>query len=120
MELRTAHILFVDIVGYSKQKSDQQVKTIYTLNQIVKESINSFPKKGHLLIPTGDGMAIAFLDNPEAPLLAAWQISPKAKETEIPLRIGMHIGPAYLIEDIKKQHNLAGGGINKEANKENT
>ena len=108
-ELRTAHILFMDIVGYSKLKSDQQVKAIATLNQIVKESLRD---EKQLIIPTGDGMAIAFLENPASPLLTAHNIATKVKKTEIALRMGMHTGPVYLVEDINQQETLAGGGIN--------
>lgn len=108
-ELKQAHVLFMDIVDYSKLKSDQQVKVITTLNRIVKDCL---PKERRLMLPTGDGMAIAFLENPESPLLIARKISPKAKEAKIPLRMGMHTGPVYLVEDINKQLNLAGGGIN--------
>lgn len=114
LELRTGNVLFMDIVGYSKLKADKQAEFIKTLNQIVLESpaVASQPKKNCLMIPTGDGMAIAFLDNPEAPLLAARQIDQQVKGTGIPLRMGMHTGPVYLIEDINSQLNLVGSGIN--------
>ncbi len=108
-QLRTAHVLFMDIVGYSKLKSEQQVKTMATLNQIVKDCL---PEERRLMLPTGDGMVIVFLTNPESPLLTAQKIAPKVKEAKIPLRMGMHTGPVYLIEDIKQQENIVGGGIN--------
>ncbi len=108
-ELRTAHILFMDIVGFSKLKSDQQVKTKADLNQIVKDSLHN---ERLLRLDTGDGMALAFLDNPEAPLEVARKIAPKVKEAGIPLRMGMHTGNVYLVEDINQQENIVGGGIN--------
>ena len=103
-ELRIGNVLFMDIVGYSKLKSDQQVRVINTLKQIVLENLAviSQPEESLLKISTGDGMALAFLDNPEAPLLIARQTAPKVKEAQIPLRMGMHTGPVYLIEDINK------------------
>ncbi len=108
-ELKQAHVLFMDIVGYSKLKADEQVKTMATLNRIVKDCL---PEERRLMLPTGDGMAIAFLTNPESPLLTACKIAPKVKKAGIPLRMGMHTGPVYLVEDIKKQENIIGGGIN--------
>jgi tetratricopeptide (TPR) repeat protein/class 3 adenylate cyclase len=111
-ELRAAHILFIDIVGYSKLKSDQQVKIMATLNQTVQKSITTRPDERRLILPTGDGMALAFLDNPESPLLVARQIAPIANRERIPLRMGMHTGPVYLLKDIKQQENIVGGGIN--------
>jgi len=108
-ELTTAHILFMDIVGYSKLKSDQQVRAKDTLNHIVKECL---PDERRLMLPAGDGMAIAFLKNPASPLLTACKIALKLKEAKIPLRMGMHTGPVYLVEDINQQRNIVGGGIN--------
>ncbi|MFH0774128.1 MAG: adenylate/guanylate cyclase domain-containing protein [bacterium] len=108
-ELRQAHVLFMDIVGYSKLKADQQAESIKTLNRIVTDCL---PDESKLMMPTGDGMVIAFLENPESPLLVAKKIAPKVKDTEIPLRMGIHTGPVYLVEDINKQKNIVGGGIN--------
>ncbi len=113
-ELKTAHILFMDIVGYSKLRANQQLGTIEQLNQIVMGTsfIGYRAKERRLILPTGDGMAIAFLENPESPLLTACQIATKSKGVQIPLRMGIHTGPVYLVEDISKQPNLVGGGIN--------
>jgi tetratricopeptide (TPR) repeat protein/class 3 adenylate cyclase len=111
-ELKTAHILFLDIVGYSKLKANQQVKAIDTLNRIVESVIASLPLERRLALPTGDGMAIAFLENPESPLLAACRIAPKVMEAGIPLRMGMHIAPVYVVKDIKQEENIVGDGIN--------
>lgn len=105
-KLKIANILFMDIVGYSKLKADEQVRAISGLNEIVKGCLT---KEEKLILPTGDGMAIAFLENPVSPLLTAIKI---AKKAQLPLRMGIHIGPVYLIEDINEQRNIVGGGIN--------
>jgi len=107
--LKTAHVLFMDVVGYSKLKSNQEVEVIETLNQIVKECM---PNEKRLILPTGDGMAIAFLENPASPLLTARMIAPKVKMAEISLRMGMHSGPVYLNKDINQKKNIVGDGIN--------
>lgn len=111
-KLKTANILFIDIVGSSKLKSDKQVIAVKALNKIIKKSLGKQPKESRLVIPTGDGMAIAFLENPEAPLLTAFKIAPLLKNESIPVRMGMHAGLVYLVEDINKQRNIVGGGIN--------
>ncbi|MBI4721897.1 MAG: hypothetical protein HY769_02685 [Candidatus Stahlbacteria bacterium] len=111
-ELRNANVLFMDIVGYSILKGDKQAKTIAALNQIVLDILTIYPKESYFKLPTGDGMALAFLNNPDAPLLVVQKIAPKIKEAGIPLRVGMHTGPIYLVEDINQPRNLVGGGIN--------
>jgi len=111
-KLKTAHTLFMDIVGYSKLKAAQQVKAIVTLNRIVQNTIAGLPDEKRLMLPTGDGMAIVFLENPESPLLTARRIAPKVRKAGIPLRMGMHIAPVYMVKDIKQQENIVGDGIN--------
>jgi len=112
-ELKIGNILFMDIVKFALLKSDQQVEIVERLDQIVTECLATLsPDERFLLIPTGDGMVVAFFDNPESPLLIARQIAIMADEKGIPLRMGLHIGPVYMVEDINKQMNLRGGGIN--------
>ncbi len=111
-KLKTAHTLFIDIVGYSRLKAAKQMKAIATLNTIVQDTIADLPDEKRLMLPTGDGMAIVFLENPESPLLTARRIAPRVRKARIPLRMGMHIAPVYMMRDIKQQENIVGDGIN--------
>jgi adenylate cyclase len=70
--------------------------------------------EGKLLrLPTGDGVALVFRTNPEAPVLCALEIS-KALKThpELQVRMGVHSGPVNEITDLNEQANIAGAGIN--------
>jgi|GEM_PF-3505436 formylglycine-generating enzyme required for sulfatase activity len=109
-ELRTAHILFMDIVGYSKLTANEQYKLLDTLQSIVKENTS-----GEELVkfPTGDGMYIADFQNPAFPLELALKITPKIKAASILLRMGMHSGTVIPHWDINQRKNLTGDGIIK-------
>ncbi|HEX3228838.1 MAG TPA: protein kinase [Pyrinomonadaceae bacterium] len=116
LPLETAHLLFMDIVGYSKLLMDQQKESIRTLQEIVlstedcrrAESSNSL-----IRLPTGDGMALVFFSDPEAPVRCAVEISRALRaHPELELRMGVHTGLVYRIADINTNMNVAGGGIN--------
>src|SRR6266849_5517885 len=97
IELEIAHVLFIDIVAYSKMAIDDQRAAIEQLNQIV-QSTDEFRKaeseKRLLKIPTGDGMALVFRTLPEAPARCALEISKAVREEpELQLRMGIHSGP---------------------------
>ena len=94
---------------------NSQLETITMLEKLVLscsevESRNRI--NDYLFIPTGDGFALAFLDSPDAPLLTALDLAKRINQVSIPCRMGLHIGPVYLREDINQQRNLTGGGIN--------
>jgi serine/threonine protein kinase len=115
--LETAHVLFTDIVGYTKLLIDQQTDCLRKLQEIVSatEEFRRPRKETDLIrIPTGDGMALAFFDDPEAPVRCAMQISQAMRQVScgFDLRMGIHSGLVYHIADINMNLNIAGGGIN--------
>jgi len=114
--LEIAHILFIDIVGYSKLSSNDQHATVEELNQIVRASEQSQRAEatGRLTkIPTGDGMALVFYTSPEAPAQCAVEISRALKEhPRLQVRMGIHSGPVSGVVDVNERANLTGAGIN--------
>ena len=116
LHLEVGHILFLDIVGYSKLLSDEQKELVQELNQIVRETeqFRAAEAEGKLTrLPTGDGMVLVFTNNPEAPVECALEIS-KALQShpKFKLRMGIHSGPVNPVADVNDQSNLAGAGIN--------
>jgi class 3 adenylate cyclase len=82
LHLEIAHVLFIDVVGYSKLLADEQSETLQLLNRIVRETAEqrTADEKGELIrLPTGDGMALVFLTKPEAPVQCALEISKAVK-----------------------------------------
>ena len=114
--LEIAHVLFIDIVGYSKLLINQQSEQLDTLKAIVRgtEQFKKAETEGKLLrLPTGDGGALVFRNNPEAPVLCAMEISKELKRhPELQVRMGIHSGPVNEITDLNAQANIAGAGIN--------
>src|SRR5437870_1240086 len=114
--LEIAHVLFVDIVGYSKLSINEQRAAVDELTQVVRSS-DQYQKAeagGHLIkIPTGDGMALVFYTSPEAPVQCAVEISRALKEhPRLQLRMGVHSGPVSGVIDVNGHPNLAGAGLN--------
>jgi TolB-like protein/Tfp pilus assembly protein PilF len=116
IQLEIGHVLFIDIVGYSKRSIDDQHAAIEGLNRVVRasEQFQRAEVAGRLLkIPTGDGMALVFYTNPEAPVQCAVEISRLLKEHRwLRLRMGIHSGPVSGVIDVNERTNLAGAGIN--------
>jgi serine/threonine-protein kinase len=116
VELEIAHVLFIDIVAYSRQLINEQRSLLDTLNKIVRgtEEFRAADAAGRLIkIPTGDGMALVFSKSPEAPVDCALEISRALKEhPEIRLRMGVNSGPVSGIVDVNDRANVAGAGIN--------
>src|SRR5215471_2976092 len=116
IELEIAHVLFLDIVGYSKLSVNEQHAQVEELNEIVRlcEQFRKAEAAGRLLkIPTGDGMALVFYKSPEEPAQCAVEISRALKEhPRLQLRMGIHSGPVSGIVDVNERANLAGAGIN--------
>ena len=110
------HVLFVDIVGYSKLLIGEQSDQIQTLREIVRgtEQFKKAEAEGKLLrLPTGDGGALVFRNSLEAPVLCALEISKALKShPELKVRMGIHSGPVNEITDLNEQANIAGVGIN--------
>ena len=116
IELEIAHVLFLDIVGYSKLSTDEQHARLGELNQIVRDS-EQFQKAQAdnrlLKIPTGDGMALVFYKSPEEPAQCAFEISRALKEHQrLQIRMGIHGGPVSGVVDVTERMNVAGAGIN--------
>ncbi len=116
VRLETAHVLFVDIVGYSKLLSDKQRELFQLLKEIVRDSsqFRSAEAADKLVrIPTGDGMVLAFFTSVDAPVRCAVEISRKLNEhPELRLRMGINSGPVDHVSDVNEQRNITGVGIN--------
>src|SRR5438067_11692659 len=114
--LEIAHILFIDIVGYSKLSINEQRAAIDELNEVVRasEQLQKAEASDRLIkIPTGDGMALVFYTSPEAPAQCAIEISRAGKEhPRLQLRMGVHSGPVSGVIDVNNRPNLAGAGLN--------
>src|SRR2546427_6267512 len=116
IELEIAHVLFIDIVGYSKLSINQQRAVVDELTEVVRGS-DQFQKaeaaERLIKIPTGDGMALVFYTSPEAPAQCAVEISRILKEhPRLQLRMGVHSGPVSGVIDVNGHVNLAGAGLN--------
>src|ERR1700736_6910388 len=122
VKFEIGHVLFIDIVGYSKLLINEQSEQIQKLKEIVRgtEQFRSAEAEGKLLrLPTGDGGALVFRTSPEAPVLCAIEIHralqqpPGSKEKpQLRLRMGIHSGPVNEVSDLNEQLNMAGAGIN--------
>jgi len=116
VKLEIGHVLFIDIVGYSKLLINEQSEQIQTLRKIVRgtEQFRLAEAEGKLLrLPTGDGGALVFRNSPEAPVLCVLEISKELKShPELHVRMGIHSGPVYEVTDLNEQANIAGAGIN--------
>ena len=114
--LEIVHVLFLDIVGYSKRLTDEQQALIDQLNQIVRNSAVFQKAEGAdrlIKIPTGDGMALIFYNSPEQPVECALEISRDLKGfPELAVRMGVHSGPVSAVTDLNDRTNAAGIGIN--------
>src|SRR6266513_4809919 len=110
------HVLFIDIVGYSKLLINEQSEQIRTLKEIVRgtEQFRLAQAEGKLLrLPTGDGGALVFRNSLEAPALCSMEIARALKDyPKLGVRMGIHSGPVNEITDLNEQANIAGAGIN--------
>ncbi len=115
-EMEVAHVLFMDVVGYSRLPIEEQVGIASELRQLVASTPEyRAGNEGKTLIcmPTGDGMLLAFFSGPEPPVNCAIRIAQSLKDhPRIKLRMGINSGPVYRIPDIKGEMNVAGGGVN--------
>src|ERR1700732_2267739 len=115
LRLEIAHVLFIDIVGYSKLRTTEQSAQIQKLREIVRgtEQFRAADAEGKLLrLPTGDGGALVFR-NLEAPVLCAVEIADSLRDhPELRVRMGIHSGPVNEVTDLNEQANIAGAGIN--------
>jgi TolB-like protein/class 3 adenylate cyclase/Tfp pilus assembly protein PilF len=116
LRLEIAHVLFIDIVGYSKLLINEQRESLQELNQIVRgtDAFRAAETAGQLTrIPTGDGMALVFSTTPDAPVQCALEIGKALKSRpDLRVRMGIHSGPVSAVTDVDGRSNIAGGGIN--------
>src|SRR3954447_8191593 len=114
--LEIAHVLFMDIVGYSKLLTDEQSEALHELNLIVRntEAVHEAEAAAELtILPTGDGMALVFAGSVEEPVECALQISRALRaQPSLPVRMGIHSGPIHHVKDANGRENIAGVGIN--------
>ena len=116
IQLEIAHVLFIDIVGYSKLSINEQRAAVDELTAVVRSS-DQYQKAEAaarlIKIPTGDGMALVFYKSPEEPAQCALEVSRALKEhPSIQLRMGAHSGPVSKLVDVNDRTNIAGAGIN--------
>ena len=113
LKFEIGHVLFIDIVGYSKLLMHEQSEQLQKLKEIVRgtEQFRSAEAEGKLLrLPTGDGGALVFRNTQEAPVLCALEISKALKNhPELRVRMGIHSGPVNEVADLNEQMNMAGG-----------
>jgi adenylate cyclase len=116
VKFEIGHVLFIDIVGYSKLLINEQSEQIQQLKEIVRgtEQVRLAEAEGKLLrLPTGDGGALVFRNSLEAPVLCALEVSRELKKhPELRVRMGVHSGPVNAVTDLNEQSNIAGAGIN--------
>ena len=116
LQLQIAHLLLIDIVGYSKLLVNEQIAIVRELGQVVRntECFCRAEAKGKLIrVPTGDGMALLFFHSPEEPVRCALEIAAELKQhPHLQVRMGIHSGPINHVNDVNDQMNVAGAGIN--------
>ncbi len=116
VRLEIGHVLFMDLVGYSKLLLDEQREHLQRLTQIVlgTEQVRAAEATDKLIrLPTGDGIALVFFNSPEAPVHCAIEISKRLKQyPQLKLRMGIHSGPVDEVRDVTGRANVAGAGIN--------
>jgi Adenylate and Guanylate cyclase catalytic domain len=115
-EFQIGHVLFIDIVGYSKLLIGEQSERIRQLKEVVagSEQVRLAQEADQLIsLPTGDGVALVFRDSPETAAQCALEIAQLVKKyPELQLRMGIHSGPVNLVKDVNNRTNVAGAGIN--------
>ena len=116
LKFEIGHVLFIDIVGYSRLLINDQTDLIRRLNEVVcqSEQFRLAEAESKLIrLPTGDGMALVFRNSPEAPAQCALEIAEVLKnDPKIRLRMGIHSGPVNEVADVNERENFAGAGIN--------
>ena len=116
LQLAIAHLLLIDVVGYSKLLVNEQIELLQELNQMVRntECFRSAEASGKLnRVPRGDGMALLFFHSPEEPARCALEISKALQDhPQIQVRMGVHSGPVNRVTDVNDKTNFAGAGIN--------
>src|SRR5438067_10102742 len=113
--LEIGHVLFIDIVGYSKLLNEEQKERLHQLTELVLATTTAREATDEQLVrlPTGDGMALVFRRSAEEPARCALEIAEALqKHPELPVRMGIHSGPVSEVTDVSGRTNIAGAGIN--------
>ncbi len=116
IQLEIGHVLFIDIIGYSKLLITEQSELLRRLSDVVRETeqFRSAEAQGKLVrLPTGDGMALVFRNSPEAPVQCALELTKRLKaHPKLSVRMGIHSGPVNEVADVNERANITGAGIN--------
>src|SRR6266702_4712543 len=115
LRFEIGHVLFIDLVGYSKLLIEEQKERLRQLTDIVLATaqVREAPDEQLVRLPTGDGMALVFRKSAEEPARCALEIAEALKKyPEIPVRMGIHSGPVSDVTDVSGRTNIAGAGIN--------
>ena len=115
LRLEIGHVLFIDIVGYSRLLIEEQKERLNQLTEIVLATaqVREASEEQLVRLPTGDGMALVFRHSPEEPARCALEIAEALrKHPELPVRMGIHSGPVSEVTDVSGRTNIAGAGIN--------
>ncbi|MEO6783313.1 MAG: adenylate/guanylate cyclase domain-containing protein, partial [Bradyrhizobium sp.] len=116
LKAEIGHVLFVDIVGYSKLLINEQTELLEHLKGMVRgsEQVSAAEAEGKLIrLATGDGMALVFRNSPEAPAQCALELARADQQhPELQLRMGIHSGPINEVTDVNERANVTGAGIN--------
>ncbi len=115
LRLEIGHVLFIDIVGYSKLLIEEQKERLHQLTAIVlgTAQVRASTDEQLVRLPTGDGMALVFRHSAEEPARCALEVAEALwKHPEIPMRMGVHSGPVSEVTDVSGRANIAGAGIN--------
>jgi TolB-like protein/Tfp pilus assembly protein PilF/class 3 adenylate cyclase len=116
LQLEIAHLLLIDVVGYSKRLVNEQIEVLQELNQIVRSTVCFRAAEASdtlIRVPTGDGMALLFFRSPEEPVRCALEISKALQGHSLfQVRMGVHSGPVNRVTDVNDKANIAGSGIN--------
>src|SRR5712691_4596797 len=116
LKFEIGHVLFIDIIGYSKLLITVQSELLRKLTEVVRETeqFRIADAQGKLVrLPTGDGMALVFRSSPEAPVQCALELSKKLlAHPELGVRMGIHSGPVNEVADVNERTNITGAGIN--------
>ena len=114
----SATVLFFDVVGYTKQSVNKQTKIKKRFNQLLADCLAAQGGGDHIMLDTGDGAAVGFLQHPEDALEVAMQFRKTALAErhrdypDLKVRVGIHLGPVNIVNDVNGQSNMVGDGIN--------
>jgi class 3 adenylate cyclase len=115
LRLQIGHVLFIDLVGYSKLLIEEQSSRLRELTEIVLATSQVAKSTNEQLVrlPTGDGMALVFRNSSEEPARCALELAEALKpHPEMAVRMGIHSGPVSEVTDVSGRTNIAGAGIN--------